>query len=289
MSDFYQGVIVEPGRAPLLFLFAAFIVTFLFTRLSVRMIRAGVSWWPGNVASGGVHIHHAVFGATLMLIGGVGAFTPAGANTPWWQILGIMFGAGAALVLDEFALLLHLDDVYWSEKGRTSVDAVILAAAVTALLLLGALPLGINDLGPAESAARSEAVAVLVVNAILVLITVFKGKLPLGILGLFIPFLALIGAIRLAHPASPWAHWFYKNGSRRQERAEKRAQRRRSRQIRFKFRILDTIAGRPDAEAGARAGADAEPGKATAPPVTHAPSSPAEGDPGRPHQAGRPG
>lgn len=286
MSDFYQRVIVEPGRAPLLFLFAAFLVTFVFVRVNTRMIRAGVSWWPGNIAPGGVHIHHAVPGAALMLISGVGAFTPAGANTPWWQILGILFGVGAALVLDEFALLLHLDDVYWSEKGRTSVDAVILAAAVTGLLLLGALPLGVNDLGPAESAARSEAVAVLVVNAILVLITVFKGKLAMGVLGLFVPFLALIGAIRLAHPTSPWAHWFYKNGSRRQQRSEERARRRRARQIRYKFRILDTIAGRPDApEASAGAGADAT----AAPPVTPAPSSPAEADPGRPHQAGRPG
>jgi lysyl-tRNA synthetase class 2 len=273
----------------LLFLFAAFIVTFLFTRLSVRMIRAGVSWWPGNVAPGGVHIHHAVFGAALMLIAGVGAFTPAGANTPWWQILGIMFGVGAALVLDEFALLLHLDDVYWSEKGRTSVDAVILAAAVTGLLLLGALPLGVNDLGPAESAARSEAVAVLVVNAILVLITVLKGKLAMGVLGLFIPFLAVIGAIRLAHPTSPWARWFYKDGSRRRERSDERERRRRARQIRFKFRILDAITGRPDPEAGAGAGTGAGAATTTVPPVTPAPSSPAEGDPGRPHQAGRPG
>jgi hypothetical protein len=287
VSDFYQRVIVEPGRAPLLFLFAAFIVTFLFTRLSVRMIRAGVSWWPGNVASGGVHIHHAVFGAALMLISGVGAFTPAGANTPWWQILGIMFGVGAALVLDEFALLLHLDDVYWSEKGRTSVDAVVLAAAVTGLLLLGALPFGVNDLGPAESAARSEAVAVLVVNAILVLITVLKGKFAMGVLGLFIPFLGVIGSIRLAHPTSPWARWFYKDGSRRRERSDKREQRRRARQVRFKFRIFDTIAGRPDPEAGP--GAVTGAATATAAPVTHAPSSPAEGDPGRPHQAGRPG
>ncbi len=280
MSDFYQRVIVEPGRAPLLFLFVAFIVTFLFIRFSVRMIRAGVSWWPGNVTPGGVHIHHAVFGAALMLIGGVGAFTPAGANTPWWQILGIMFGVGAALVLDEFALLLHLDDVYWSEKGRASVDAVILAATVTALLLLGALPLGINDLGPAEQAARTEAVATLVLNAVLVLITLLKGKYWLGILGLFIPFVALVGAIRLGRPASPWARWFYHEGSRRHRRAEERGRRHDARQVRFKFRIFDAVAGRPD---------EAAPAAGPSPTVTHAPSSPAEAGPGRPHPADRPG
>ena len=55
-------------------------------------------------------------------------------------MLAVLFGAGAALTLDEFALWLHLEDVYWSREGRSSVDAVLIALVVGALLLLGANP-----------------------------------------------------------------------------------------------------------------------------------------------------
>ena len=67
---------------------------------------------------------------TLAVDGGVPEFTVAA----------IIFGIGAALVLDEFALILHLSDVYWSEDGRTSVDAVFAAVAVAGLLILGLQP-----------------------------------------------------------------------------------------------------------------------------------------------------
>ena len=122
--DLYVTQIVEPGKQGLFFLFLGFILTFLFIRFSVRMIRAGVSWWPGNVSSGDVHVHHVVFGMVAMFVAGLLAFAPAGWESPWWEILGALFGIGAALVLDEFALILHLEDVYWSEQGRKSVDAV---------------------------------------------------------------------------------------------------------------------------------------------------------------------
>ena len=126
-------------------LFLAFVVTFAFIRLSTRMIRAQVKWWPGNVTPGGVHVHHVVFGIIFMLVAGAGGFSTIGGYTPWAEIFGGLFGSGAALVLDEFALVLHLKDVYWSEQGRTSVDAVFLAVAVFALLLLGVAPFGVND------------------------------------------------------------------------------------------------------------------------------------------------
>lgn len=60
----------------------------------------------------------------------------------------MLFGIGAGLVLDEFALILHLDDVYWSEDGRKSVEIVVLTAALVALMLGGFLPFGVNDLTP---------------------------------------------------------------------------------------------------------------------------------------------
>jgi hypothetical protein len=104
------------------------------------MIRAGVRWRPGNVSSGGLHLHH-------MLVGGAGGFSSADNYSPAAGIFAAAFGCGTALVLDEFALILHLKDVYWSERGRISVDAVFLAAALIGLLLLGVTPFGVAGNG----------------------------------------------------------------------------------------------------------------------------------------------
>ena len=66
-----------------------------------------------------------------MLISGLAMVTMANSGTRGQFITAaIFFGIGAALVLDEFALILHLEDVYWTEDGRTSVDAVFVAVAV---------------------------------------------------------------------------------------------------------------------------------------------------------------
>src|SRR5258705_9669392 len=143
MIDLYQRDIIDAGKQPLAVLFVAFVMTFLFIRFWVRMIRAQVRWWPGNVTPGGLHVHHVVFGIIFMLIAGAGGFSTIGGYTPWAEIFSGLFGSGAALVLDEFAVVLHLQDVYWKEQGRTSVDAVFLAVAVFALLLLGVSPFGV--------------------------------------------------------------------------------------------------------------------------------------------------
>lgn len=243
---FYQRVIVEPGKQPLFLLLVSFIVTFLFIRLSVRMIRAGVSWWPGNVSSGSTHIHHVVFGVVFVFVAGVGAFTPAGGRDPWWDILAALFGIGAALILDEFALILHLEDVYWSEQGRLSVDAVILGVGVTGLLAIGALPLGVDDLNGRETETLWNTVGTLAVNALLVVITFLKSKPRLGVLGLLLPPLALVGAVRLGRPQSPWARWRYRDGSKKQARALARFQAHDRRWSRRRARFFDAVAGRPD-------------------------------------------
>ncbi len=70
-SGWFSTVIVDTGRLPLFCFFVAFLVSFALIRLSVRMIRAEVSWWPGNVTSGGMHLHHMVFGVILMVVAGV--------------------------------------------------------------------------------------------------------------------------------------------------------------------------------------------------------------------------
>jgi hypothetical protein len=118
---------VEPGRECAFLLLLAFLISFLFIRTSARLIRdPNVTWWPGNVETGGLHIHHLVWGISLMMLSGFTAFV-SDLYAPWWQITAIGFGIGVGLTLDEFALWLRLDDVYWSEQGRESIDAVIVS------------------------------------------------------------------------------------------------------------------------------------------------------------------
>jgi hypothetical protein len=96
-----------------------------------------VSWWPGNVSTkGGTHIHHLVWGILLLLtMGYLGMAVDFG--SPWAELVAIAFGIGMGLTLDEFALWLNLKDVYWSEKGRQSIDAVVVTTTVLVITLLG--------------------------------------------------------------------------------------------------------------------------------------------------------
>ena len=88
-----------------------------------------VPWWPGSVVSeSGVHLHHLVFGIVTMMIAGAVGFTVLG-DSPWTEICAFAFGVGAGLTIDEFALWVYLEDVYWSEEGRSSIDATVIAAA----------------------------------------------------------------------------------------------------------------------------------------------------------------
>jgi hypothetical protein len=245
-SDWYHREIIEPGKQPLLFVFVGLLGAFLFIRFSVRMIRSEVSWWPKNVeGSGGVHIHHVVFGIVFMIVAGFGLASPAGHDRPWGEILGALFGIGTALVLDEFALVLHLDDVYWSEQGRLSVDTVVLGTAACGLLLVGALPFGADDASTNGEPASGWGYAVtLVFNALFALVCLGKGKAFTGLIGILVPFVALIGAIRLARPGSPWARRLYKEGSRKEQRARNRDER-EGWQRTVRIKVYNAIAGRP--------------------------------------------
>jgi hypothetical protein len=244
VSGWYQQEIVDAGKQPLAVLFVGFVVTFLFIRFSTRMIRAQVKWWPGNVTPGGLHVHHVVFGIVFMLVAGAGGFSRVGNDRPWAEVFAALFGVGAALVLDEFALVLHLRDVYWSEQGRTSVDAVFLATAVFGLLLLGAVPLGVDDQEAASTGGWALAIVVLIHGGFVAL-TLLKGKLWLGLLGVLVPILAFVGALRLARPQSPWARWRYRPGSRKRARADRR-EGRHARWAGRRRRLQDALAGMPD-------------------------------------------
>lgn len=159
MSYHLHFDVVAPGRVPLMWCLIAFICTFFVTRTIVRYIRHNAGndapprrWWqPRNISgSGGLHIHHAVFGVVLVMIsGGVAMVTMAteGGSGEFTAAAIVFFGIGAALLLDEFALILHLQDVYWAEDGRASVDAVFAAIAVAGLLIVGFNPLSFFDIG----------------------------------------------------------------------------------------------------------------------------------------------
>ncbi|MDI3403112.1 hypothetical protein [Streptomyces cavernicola] len=244
MSDWWYRNIVEPGKLPLLLALLSFVFAFLVTRVITRMIRAGRGPF-GNVKAGALHIHHVVPGIVLTVIGGFGAVA-AGRHSFASLVSAVLFGLGAGLVLDEFALILHLDDVYWSEAGRKSVEIVVLTAALVALVLGGFLPFGVNELSPEERHNRALVVMNTALNFFLALVALGKGKPRVALIGAVVPFVALFGAVRLARPTSPWAKLFYRHRPRTRARAGLRAFRHDRRWNGPRRKFQDLIGGRPD-------------------------------------------
>jgi hypothetical protein len=208
-----EQTLIDPRRMDVMWVLLAFVGTSLVTRMITRYIRhrshrAGNSPAPvparrqviKDVRLAGIHVHHQVWGILLVLLVGLLAFgfSPEGTAR---SLLAAAFGIGAALALDEFAMWLHLDDVYWSAEGRKSISALMVAAAICAVVLVGANPLGIGD--DTDGLATPWAAAIVLVNLALVAVCIWKGKLLLGLIGLFFPFLAFVGAWRLAKPESP--------------------------------------------------------------------------------------
>ena len=107
----------------------AFLLTFAVVRVITHLIKAGIGPFH-NVSSGGLHIHHLVWGILLLLIVGYIWLIEEGTGSSLLSsVTAIGYGVGAALALDEFALWLNLQDVYWSGTGRESIDAVVIFAA----------------------------------------------------------------------------------------------------------------------------------------------------------------
>ena len=133
----YDKDIQLPGKETHFLILLAFLCSFGFIRGSAHMIRAQVSWWPGNVEmKSGTHIHHLVWGILLLItMGYVGISTDLG--DPWLEFVAIAFGIGLGLTMDEFALWLNLEDVYWQDKGRQSIDAVVLTTLLLFVSLIG--------------------------------------------------------------------------------------------------------------------------------------------------------
>ncbi|MFD8808529.1 hypothetical protein [Streptomyces sp. NPDC059597] len=244
MGHWWERNILEPGKLPLLLALAAFVTTFVVTRVVTRLIRAGKGPF-GNVSAGGLHIHHVVPGIVLTLVGGFGAVA-SDRHGFGGALAAVVFGIGAGLVLDEFALILHLDDVYWTAEGRKSVEVVVLTAALVGLLLAGFSPFGVNDLTHDELQDRGGVIATIAVNFFFSLVALSKGKARVAIFGAIVPLLALAGAIRLARPSSPWARRFYVHRPRARARALLRAYRHDRRWAGPRRALQDWIGGKPD-------------------------------------------
>jgi hypothetical protein len=208
VTGWWHRDVIGAGKLPLMLCFLAFVVTFLLTRTITRMIRDGRGPFRNQVTGSGTHIHHSVPGLILLIIG---AFTAVGGpdQIGWRSFAGICVGIGVSLVLDEFALILHLQDVYWSGEGQVSVEAVSLTAGCLGLALVGFSPFGVGDVNGVELSFRLSAAAVLIVDGVLSVICVLKGKYRSALFGLFLPFIAIISAVRLARPKSFWARRRY--------------------------------------------------------------------------------
>ena len=206
IGSLYERAIVDTGRQPEFLFFVAFLVTFGFIRTSAHLIRAQVSWWPGNVQVGGTHIHHLVWGILLLLIAGYAGVVIA-PPSPWHEIVSILFGVGTGLTLDEFALWLNLKDVYWSQEGRRSIDAVIVAGTVTGMVLVG-FTAWVDVATEVEDAVFALVGAFGVITILLALVNLSKEKFGMAVVGLFFPPVGLVGALRLGRPHSLWARLY---------------------------------------------------------------------------------
>jgi hypothetical protein len=132
----YERAIVATGKEPAFLLTLAFLATFGIVRLITYSIHhERLPFFHNVTTKSGLHIHHMVPGMLLVLASGYLGLVLT-AHRPV-ALLAVLFGIGAALVLDEFALWLRLADVYWEPQGRESIDAVVLAGGIGILYLLG--------------------------------------------------------------------------------------------------------------------------------------------------------
>jgi hypothetical protein len=241
LSDFWHDQLVEHNRQGLFLVLVGFLGSFGFIRFSTRLMRSPhADWWPGSVVSdSGVHLHHLVWGISLMLAAGALSFALFDVS-PWYEICACLFGIGAGLTIDEFALWVYLDDVYWAKEGRASIDAVVIATAAMLLVLVGARPFDVST-GTAADLFLSLGLAA--VELLLVFACFAKQRVLHGAVGLFFFPVAIYGAVRIAKPGSPWAKRRY--GERDPAKQAKAVDRFRPdrRTERFKERFRDVIGG----------------------------------------------
>jgi len=122
------GEVMDPCQRSALISWLAFTATFATVRGITYSIRAGRGPFR-NLSLGGEHVHHYLWG--IGLLAGVGAIAVRGDESlRQHPVVAVCYGSGLALIVDEFALLLDLRDVYWARQGRISVDLGIGGVAV---------------------------------------------------------------------------------------------------------------------------------------------------------------
>jgi hypothetical protein len=157
-------------------------------------------------------------------------------GSPFLEVFAALFGVGMGLTLDEFALWLRLEDVYWTDEGRESVDAVVVAALLGGLVVVGLAPFDVDKTG-----STLTIFGLVAIHLLYVAVCALKGKAMLALVGTFVPLIALIGAVRMAKPNSPWARRFYREGGPKHRRCAERY----GREQRRRNRLFDVIAGAP--------------------------------------------
>ncbi len=208
IASLFERAVVDTGRLPAFLFFIALLGTFAFIRTSTHMIRAEVSWWPGNVSVGGTHVHHLVWGIIALLIFGyVGVVIAPG--SPWQEIIAVLFAIGAGLTLDEFALWLELKDVYWEKEGRKSIDAMIVAGCLAGLVLVG-FTAWVDLANDVENAVFAFVGGFGLIGILVAAANAAKEKYAMAFVALLIWPVALPTAARLARPRSIWGRLFYR-------------------------------------------------------------------------------
>jgi uncharacterized membrane protein YqjE len=130
IAGVYRKEVRDVGQEPRLLGTLAFLLTFGAARVVTHTLLEASG--GGGLVVGSLHVHHVVFGLVILLASGV---IDLADRAP--RLRAVLFGVGAALVLDEFALILNLADVYWAPQGRESIDAIVIFAALLLLVALG--------------------------------------------------------------------------------------------------------------------------------------------------------
>jgi hypothetical protein len=178
----------------------------------------------------------------LLLVAGAFVAVAVDDESAWMVVAAIVVGTGTSLVLDEFALILHLQDVYWADEGRISVEMVSLAMGCLGLAVVGLTPF---DVSGVAGGVEGVIVLLLAITSVLLLIvvSVMKGKYKLALFGAFVPVFAVVAALRLARPESRWAKRRY--GPEKLARAEARTKWYDERFGPATAWVSDFVAGRP--------------------------------------------
>jgi hypothetical protein len=139
VRSLYYKYFADRRKERQLFSAGSFFLTFATVRAITHAIRAERGPFKNVTGPSGRHIHHMTFGIIGLLSVGYLWLLEIGVNEKRWasRATSGVYGSGAALTLDEFALWLNLEDVYWTKQGRESIDAVMLFGSLLSLSVLG--------------------------------------------------------------------------------------------------------------------------------------------------------